>query len=80
MNKENLKRKFLRENNKNIQREPGAVNLTTHCHLVLRLKMRGATPPLPQHAFITWYLVKHGDNFVSTLCYKDNLTAWRSEF
>jgi hypothetical protein len=25
--------------------------------------MRGATLPLPQYAFMAWYLVKHRDNF-----------------
>jgi len=28
--------------------------------------MSGAIPPLPQYAFIAWYLVKHRDNFTFT--------------
>jgi len=43
------------------------VKLTTYLHLVPRLKMRGAIPPLLQYVFILWYLVKHKDNFTSTL-------------
>jgi len=39
------------------------VMLNTHFHLVPRLKMRGAMPPLPQYIFMAWYLVKHRDNF-----------------
>jgi hypothetical protein len=27
--------------------------------------MRGATPPLPQHALMAWCLVKHRDDFTS---------------
>jgi hypothetical protein len=29
--------------------------------------MRGAIPPLPQHVFMVWCLVKHRDNFTFTL-------------
>jgi hypothetical protein len=28
--------------------------------------MRGAIPPLPQHVFMAWCLVKHRDNFTFT--------------
>jgi hypothetical protein len=28
--------------------------------------MRGTIPPLPQYAFMAWYLVKHRDNFTFT--------------
>jgi len=34
------------------KRVPGA--LTTHLHLVPRLRMHGAIPPIPQHVFIGW--------------------------
>jgi hypothetical protein len=27
--------------------------------------MNGAIPPLPQYAFMAWFLVKHRDNFTS---------------
>jgi hypothetical protein len=30
------------------------VKLTSHLHLVLRSRMRGSIPPLPQHAFMVW--------------------------
>jgi hypothetical protein len=30
------------------------LKLTKHLHLVLRLIMRGATPPLPQYTFMAW--------------------------
>jgi hypothetical protein len=29
--------------------------------------MSGAIPPLPQYAFMAWYLVKHRDKFTFTL-------------
>jgi hypothetical protein len=32
------------------------VKLTTHIHLVPRLKMSGTTPPLP-YVFIAWFLI-----------------------
>jgi hypothetical protein len=47
-----------------IQWAPGAlssgrgVKQTTHLHLVPRSRMSGATPPLPQYAFIAWCSVK----------------------
>jgi hypothetical protein len=31
--------------------------------------MRGAIPPLPQYAFMAWYLAKHRDNFTFTFLY-----------
>jgi len=50
------------------------VKLTTHLHLVPRLRMYRSIPPLPQYVFIAWssstryvftvwYLVKHRGNF-----------------
>jgi len=39
------------------------VKLTTHLPLVLRSRVRGAIPPLPQYAFTAWCLFKHRDNF-----------------
>jgi hypothetical protein len=36
-------------------------------HLVPRLRMRGAIPPLPQYVFMAWCLVKHRDNFTLPL-------------
>jgi hypothetical protein len=32
-----------------------------HLHLVSRSKNDGAIPPLPQHVFMAWCLVKHRD-------------------
>jgi hypothetical protein len=34
------------------------MKLTTHLHLVSRLRIRGATLPLPQYAFMAWCSVK----------------------
>jgi hypothetical protein len=45
--------------------------LTTHFPLVPRLRMRGAVPPLPQYAFMAWYLVKQRENFTFTLISTD---------
>jgi len=39
------------------------VKLTTHPHLVQRLRMYGAIPSLPHYVFMVLYLVKHGDKF-----------------
>jgi hypothetical protein len=39
------------------------VKLTTHPHLVPRLRMRGAILPLPQYAFTTWCSVKAQGQF-----------------
>jgi len=36
----------------------GDVKLTTHLHLVRRLGMRGAIPPVPQYVSMAWCLVK----------------------
>jgi hypothetical protein len=36
----------------------GCMKLTTHLHLGLRSRMRGAIPPLPQYAFMAWCSVK----------------------
>jgi hypothetical protein len=38
-------------------------NLTTHLHIVLRLRMCGAVSPLPQYIFMAWYLVRGSENF-----------------
>jgi len=38
------------------------LELTTHLHLVPRLRIREAIPPLPKYV-MSWCLVKHGDNF-----------------
>jgi hypothetical protein len=35
------------------------VKLTTHLYLVLRLRIHGATPRLPQYVFVARYLDKH---------------------
>jgi hypothetical protein len=40
------------------------VELTIHLHLVPRLRMPGAIPPLPQYIFMAWCLVKQRDNFI----------------
>jgi hypothetical protein len=54
-----------------MQRVPGAlsmrVKLITHLHLVLRSRMRGAIPPLPQYVYMACCLVKHRDNFTLPL-------------
>jgi len=34
------------------------MKLTTQPHLVLRLRMHGAIPPLTQYVFLTWCLIK----------------------
>jgi hypothetical protein len=39
------------------------VRLTTHLHLVPRLRIRGAIPPLTQYVSLAWCLVKHRDDF-----------------
>jgi hypothetical protein len=39
------------------------VKLTTHLHLVPRLRMRGAVPPLFLYVFMVCCLVKHRDKF-----------------
>jgi hypothetical protein len=44
----------------------GCAKLTNHLHIVLRLRMLGAIPPLPQYVFMAWYLVTHSDNFTFT--------------
>jgi hypothetical protein len=36
-------------------------------YTVLRLRMRGAIPPLPRYIFMAGWLVKHRDNFTVTL-------------
>jgi hypothetical protein len=38
------------------------VKLTTHLNLVLRSRMYGAIPPLPQYAFMAWCPVKAQGN------------------
>jgi len=55
-------------------KRPG-VELTPHLHLVPKLRLRGAIPPLLQYVFmawclvkyrivfVEWYLIKHGKNF-----------------
>jgi len=39
------------------------VNMTTHHHLMMTLRMHGAIPPSPQYIFIAWCLIKKRDNF-----------------
>jgi hypothetical protein len=48
------------------------MKLATHLHLVPRLRMRGAIPPLPHYVFMAWFLVKHRDNFTYTC----NFMGW----
>jgi hypothetical protein len=43
------------------------VKLITYRHIVSKLKMRGAIPPLPQHVFTAWCSVKHKENFTLTV-------------
>jgi hypothetical protein len=33
--------------------------------------MSGAIPPLSQYVFVVWCLVKHRDNFIFTIYWKD---------
>jgi hypothetical protein len=40
------------------------VKLTTHLQLVLRSRMHGAIPPLPQYVFMAWCLAKYRENFI----------------
>jgi hypothetical protein len=42
------------------------MKVTTHLHLVLRLRICGVIIPLPQYVFMAWCLVKHRDNFIFT--------------
>jgi hypothetical protein len=37
----------------------GGVKLTTYFHLVPRIRMRGAIPPLPEYVFTAWCLVRY---------------------
>jgi hypothetical protein len=46
------------------------VKLTIDLHLVQRLRMRGAVPPLPHYVLMAWYLLKHRDNTTFTFCFK----------
>jgi hypothetical protein len=39
------------------------MKLTTHLHVIPRLRMREAIPPRPLYIFMMWYLVKHTENF-----------------
>jgi hypothetical protein len=57
------------------------VKLTTHLHLVLRSRIRGAIPPLPQYVFLPWRLVKHRDIFTlpSTFNILFDVTASNSD-
>jgi hypothetical protein len=52
----------LEPNQSHVQWESGAlslvVKLTTYLHLVPRLRMFGAIPPLPHYALKAWRLVK----------------------
>jgi hypothetical protein len=42
------------------------VSLAIHLHLApMLIRMRGAIPPRP-YVFMSWYLVKHSDNFTFT--------------
>jgi hypothetical protein len=42
----------------------GGVNLTTSTR-VLRLRIRGALPPLPQYNFTAWHLISEGYVFIA---------------
>jgi hypothetical protein len=53
------------------------VKLTTHLHLVLRSRIRGAIPPLPQYVFMAWCLVKHGDSLTFTFTLPTNIKMSR---
>jgi hypothetical protein len=55
------------------------VKLTTHLHVVSRLRMDATIPPLPQYVFMAWCLARYRDN--SALCaelvlYCDVLLSW----
>jgi len=42
------------------------VKLTTFFHIVLRLRIHGTVPLLPQYVSMAWYLVKHRVNYECT--------------
>jgi hypothetical protein len=50
------------------------MRLTTHVHLVPRLRMHGVLPPLPDYVFMAWWLVKHRDYFTLPLLYMKSVT------
>jgi hypothetical protein len=45
---------------------PPGVKLTTHLHVMLRLRLHGAIHPLPLYVFMAWCLIKQSDKFVFT--------------
>jgi hypothetical protein len=51
-----------------------SVKLTTHFHLVLRLRMSEAIPQFSTYVFMPWCLVKNGDNFTFTFLHVCNPT------
>jgi len=42
------------------------MKLTTHLHLVPRLRMYGVVLPIPQYIFVAWYLLKHREYLTFT--------------
>jgi hypothetical protein len=44
------------------------VKLTTHLNLLPRSRVCGVIPPLPQYAFMAWFL-EHRDNFTFTFTF-----------
>jgi hypothetical protein len=45
------------------------MRLTTHLHLLSRLRIIGTTPPLPQYVFMAWYYGRHRDKFALPYLY-----------
>jgi hypothetical protein len=56
-------------------RVTGGVKLTTHLHLVPRLRKRGVTPPNPC-VFMVCCLIKHRDKTIYNLYYVDRILAY----
>jgi hypothetical protein len=56
------------------------VKLTTHHHVVQRLRMSGAIPPLPNYVFMVWCLYENGDiftfTFVNCISYTASNELW----
>jgi len=52
---------------------PEGVKLTTHLHLLPKLRMCGATPALLQYVFMAWCLIKQGIRLVILKVYVGNI-------
>jgi hypothetical protein len=61
-------------------RSAGGVKLTTHLHLVPRLRIHAVIPPSPQYVFMAWCLVKHRDDFTFSMPLLKNIFHWLRAF